>query len=74
MPKEQRSFLIRDFVIEHNGTRRFNWMNGELKQYKGQYIGAKGISMLSKMLSDKMIARGFVTSQIIVPKQNLKDG
>ena len=30
--------------------------------------------MLSKMLSDKMIARGFVTSQIIVPKQNLKDG
>jgi len=74
LPKEQRSFLIRDFVIEHKDTRRFNWMNGEVKQYKGQYIGAKGISMLSKMLSDKMIARGFVTSQIIVPKQNLKDG
>ena len=31
LPKEQRSFLIRDFVIERKGTRRFNWMKGELK-------------------------------------------
>ena len=74
LPKEERSFLIKGFAIDRGDTRRFNWIKQELAPYKGQYIGAEGINLLTKMLSEKMIDRGFVTSRMTVPEQNLKSG
>lgn len=74
LPKEYPDFRIHEFVIDQGKSSRFDWMQEELEPYKDQLIGAEGINLLAKMLSEEMISRGFVTSRIVVPEQNLKSG
>ena len=74
LPKEPFRFKINNFVLEGNKDGKFNWLKSELATYKGRLIGAKGIDALAKMLSEKITARGYITTKITVPAQDVKKG
>ena len=74
LPKEPYRFKINVIQIDTGKTSRFTWLNKELEKYEGRLIGAQGINALHKMLVEKLVARGFITTRVVVPEQNLKTG
>lgn len=74
LPKEPYRFMVKDFILEGKDNEYFNWLKSELAPYKGRLIGAKGIDALAHMLSEKIAARGYITTKIAVPAQDVKTG
>lgn len=77
LPKEKVSFLIRKIEIECANKKykaSFNWTNQVLKQYEHHRIGVEGINILAKLLSESIIDKGYVTSRVVIPEQDLSLG
>ncbi|NIE68269.1 ShlB/FhaC/HecB family hemolysin secretion/activation protein [Burkholderia sp. Ax-1719] len=45
-----------------------------LDHYKGQCVGKQGIDILSKALQQAVLSRGYVTTRVLVPQQDLTNG
>ncbi len=45
-----------------------------LDHYKGQCVGKQGIDILSKALQQAVLSRGYVTTRVLVPQQDLSTG
>jgi hemolysin activation/secretion protein len=45
-----------------------------LDHYKGQCVGKQGIDILSKGLQQAVLSRGYVTTRVLVPQQDLTTG
>ena len=45
-----------------------------LKQYEHHRIGVEGINILAKLLSESIIDKGYVTSRVVIPEQDLSLG
>jgi hemolysin activation/secretion protein len=45
-----------------------------LDHYTGQCIGKQGIDILSKALQQAVLSRGYVTTRVLVPQQDLTTG
>ncbi|WP_321880461.1 ShlB/FhaC/HecB family hemolysin secretion/activation protein [Paraburkholderia bannensis] len=45
-----------------------------LDHYKGQCVGKSGIDMLAKGLQQAILSRGYVTTRVLVPQQDLTTG
>jgi hemolysin activation/secretion protein len=45
-----------------------------LDHYKGQCVGKQGIDILSKALQQAVLSRGYVTTRVLVPQQDLMTG
>lgn len=72
LPAEQPCFVIR--TIEWHGAERFGWINGDASLVLNQCVGAKGLRLLQEHLTGKLVARGYVTSRVLIPEQNLASG
>jgi len=69
--------LIRKIEIECANKKykaSFNWTNQVLKQYEHHRIGVEGINILAKLLSESIIDKGYVTSRVVIPEQDLSLG
>lgn len=74
LPVERPSFLINKFVLEGDRLSDFPWIQPLLDEYAGVRIGKDGINVLAKLLTDSFIDRGYITTRILIPEQNLSTG
>jgi hemolysin activation/secretion protein len=74
LPEEQPCFVIQ--TIELNGARHsaFNWIISYLQPYTAKCIGKNGINLILKRVTNELIARGYVTTRINIPEQDISKG
>ncbi len=53
---------------------RFAFAREWLAHYAGQCVGKQGLDMLIKGLSQAILARGYVTTRVLLPEQDLSTG
>ncbi|MDA0604437.1 POTRA domain-containing protein, partial [Burkholderia gladioli] len=53
---------------------RFAFARAWLDHYAGQCVGKRGLDMLVKGLSQAILARGYVTTRVLLPEQDLSTG
>ncbi|KVU84300.1 hypothetical protein WK76_25090 [Burkholderia ubonensis] len=53
---------------------RFAFAREWLNHYDGQCVGKQGVDVLVKGLSHAILARGYVTTRVLVPEQDLSSG
>lgn len=70
LPAEKDRMQVDTFVID-DGGKGFQWLKRELKPYEHQQIGPKGLSLLAEKLNTRLKQRGFITSQVVLPEQNI---
>ena len=89
LPSEAPCFRIEHFVLEvpdavpaslksHGASvlpmDRFAFAREWLDHYAGQCVGKQGIDLLVKGLSQAILARGYVTTRVLLPEQDLSTG
>ncbi|MGA4222308.1 ShlB/FhaC/HecB family hemolysin secretion/activation protein [Ralstonia nicotianae] len=71
LPKETPCFAIQGIVLEDNV---FPWLADLLKPINGQCVGKQGLEAIELQANNALIERGYVTSRVLIPKQNLANG
>ena len=74
LPAETRCFRVGTPTLEGAHLAQFGFVQRYLDLYAGRCIGARGLQLLVKRTSDLILARGYVTSRVVVPAQNLASG
>lgn len=74
LPTEVLSFPIRTLVLEGEQTPKFSWAQEMLNEYSGKDIGLEGLQLIAKRINNACIARGYVTTKISIPEQDLSTG
>lgn len=73
LPEEALAFPIHTLQLEGD-TRRFHWLQQRLNRYAGRRIGRDGINLIVKRLSAELVDRGYITTRIGIPEQDLSRG
>lgn len=77
---ETPCFRIREVQLRGSDASHFNWALDALDGPDGtdspigRCLGVKAIEVLQKRLQNEIIARGYVTSRVVVGNQNLAEG
>ncbi|MDU4961562.1 MAG: ShlB/FhaC/HecB family hemolysin secretion/activation protein [Sporomusaceae bacterium] len=74
LPAEAVSFPIDTIVLEGDPERKFAWLQPLADRYRGQPIGREGINSIIKQLTAACIDKGYITTRIAVPEQDLHTG
>ncbi|VBB09904.1 polypeptide-transport-associated shlb-type [Lucifera butyrica] len=74
LPEESPSFVVNTLQLTGDGADCFPWAQTMLNRYKGRKIGIQGINLIVKRLTNAFIDRGYITTRIVVPEQNLSGG
>ncbi|WP_246791928.1 ShlB/FhaC/HecB family hemolysin secretion/activation protein [Burkholderia perseverans] len=89
LPTESPCFRIDRFVLEVPPSLsasvkalgasalpldRFAFAREWLEHYKGACAGQRGVDMLVKSLSQRILSRGYITSRVLLPEQDLSSG
>lgn len=74
LPVEDISFLIHTLELGGERADQFSWLQDMLNQYQDQKIGKEGINLIVKRLTNTLIARGYTTTRIVIPEQDLSSG
>lgn len=71
LPTEAPCFPIERLRLEGARTEEFRWAQDYLNQYAGRCIGRNGINLIHRRLSAQILERGYVTTRLGIPEQNL---
>lgn len=74
LPLEETSFPIRQIVLEGSRAEQFPWAQKFLNQYAGKKIGQQGINIIVNNVTQAFIDRGYITTRIGIPEQDLSTG
>ncbi len=76
LPTEVLCFPIQRVRLSGAGpdAARFSWLWQSLRRYEGRCIGTAGIDLIRRRALDQLVARGFVTTRLGVPAQDLSRG
>lgn len=74
LPEETPSFAITSLVLEGDSADRFPWAQAMLDRYAGRKIGMLGVNIIVKQLMNAFIDRGYITTRVVVPEQDLDTG
>jgi len=74
LPQETNSFEIHKLELEGKDVTQFPWAQKMLAKYTGRKIGIKGIDVIVKRMTNAFIDRGYITTRVVVPEQNLSTG
>lgn len=74
LPAESPGFHIASLRLEGELVERFPWVQTMLDKYKGRHIGMGGINLIVKRLNNTFIERGYVTTRVFIPEQDLSSG
>lgn len=74
LPSETPSFFIKSIVVRGESYSEFQWITEKTLRYQGQKIGRQGINQIVKTLTNELIQRGYVTTRILIPEQDLSSG
>lgn len=71
LPQETPCFAVRELHLLHNP---FGWLDALLQPVIGACIGKQAVRIIGEAASNALIARGFITSRVLIPEQNLVSG
>jgi hemolysin activation/secretion protein len=71
LPRESVCFSILSIKLDGLPPARFTWAQPLVDRFVGQCVGVEGINVLVKRLQAEFIARGYITTRVVVPKQDL---
>lgn len=74
LPAEANCFAIDALRIEGERLESFAWLQAHLSRFAGQCIGREGINRIQHSAQRLLIDRGFVTTRLGIPEQNLTQG
>lgn len=74
LPAEKVSFVIHTIQLEGQHKEAFPWTDKMLRKYLGRRIGMEGINLIVKRLTNAFIDRGYVTTRVVIPEQDLSQG
>ncbi|NII53233.1 ShlB/FhaC/HecB family hemolysin secretion/activation protein [Luteibacter sp. SG786] len=74
LPKEAICFPLQSLKLEGDRLADFAWAQRYLDHFVGQCVGRDGLEALQRRLSNLVIARGFVTTRVGVPAQDISKG
>ncbi len=80
---EEPCFLIDDIVFD-GATSDFAWAldyadrvddgDGDIDRARGRCLGSTAINLVMKRVQNAIIARGFITTRVLAPPQDLRSG
>ena len=71
LPQEQPCFTLQAIQLDGLNTKDFPWAQPLVDPYVGWCVGRAGINLLVKHVQQEFLARGWVTSRVYVPPQDL---
>jgi len=71
-PRETPCFRIAG--VDWRGAEPFPWLQDAEQEIVGRCVGARGLQAVQKYLLRQLLERGYVTSRVLIPEQNLADG
>lgn len=78
LPDESPCFVIDSIMLAGEGADAFRWARQAADApgdpATGRCLGGDGISMVIARVQNAIIARGFVTTRVVAPPQDLKSG
>lgn len=74
LPNETPSFPIKTIHLEGDSVEKFSWTKDILDKYTDRKIGKEGITIIVKHLTEAFIKRGYITTRVVVPEQDLQTG
>ncbi|GLQ91263.1 transporter [Dyella acidisoli] len=74
VPAETPCFHIDAIALEGAHVHEFGFVQKYLDAYRSQCIGQEGLRLLAHRTSDLLLARGYITSRVVIPEQNLAIG
>lgn len=89
LPTETPCFRVDRFMLEVPATLpdavkaqgasalpqdRFAFAHEWLTRYTGECIGKQGVDLIVKGLSQQILSRGYITTRVLLPEQNLSTG
>lgn len=74
LPQEDISFYIKQIKLEGQEAAQFLWLTKQLTHYQEKNIGIQGVQKIAKQLENSLINRGYITTRIVVPEQDLSTG
>ncbi len=72
LPAETPCFPIH--TVEWRGAGAFDWMVADGAAISHNCIGAQGLRAFQDHLTRQLIERGYITSRVLIPEQNLSSG
>lgn len=74
LPEESLSFPIHTIELQGERLDRFAWLQEILEKYQHRNIGLQGINLIVKQAGNLLIDRGYVTTRLLIPEQDLSSG
>lgn len=74
LPDERPCFKVDHIRLEGERLDAFAWAKDYLNGYAGQCIGHNGINLIVKRLSNRIIDKGYITTRVGIPEQDLSHG
>lgn len=74
IPRETPCFQLATLILEGPHSGSFGFLQRYLDQYRGQCVGQQGLALIAHRASDFLLARGYVTSRVVIPEQSLGEG
>ncbi len=73
-PTDLPCFTVREIKVAGDAQRRFSWLDELAAPYVGRCIGTQGINFVARRMQADLIRRGYITTRIGVPEQDLSSG
>lgn len=74
LPDETPCFPIRRVRIDGNRPDAFPWIQPHLDRYADSCVGRRGLDIIVKRLSARLLGEGFITTRVGIPEQNFSGG
>lgn len=74
LPEETPAFTVNEILLEGEQLQRFSWIQNMLNQYNGKKVGKEGIHLIAKRITNALISRGYITTRITIPEQDISTG
>ena len=74
LPEEEIAFTITEIKLIGEKSEEFHWVQELLQKYQGRKIGKEGINVIVKQASNAIIAKGYVTTRVTIPEQDISKG
>ncbi|EGO65285.1 ShlB/FhaC/HecB family hemolysin secretion/activation protein, partial [Acetonema longum] len=74
LPTEPIMLFIHTIRLEGGSAEKFPWISDFFAPYQNRSMGKQGIQLIVKRLTNALIDRGYITTRVTIPAQDLSDG
>jgi hemolysin activation/secretion protein len=71
IPEDPKGFPVDRVEVDTGGREEFAWLKVPAARYAGRRLGAEGVQHAVRTLSNACIERGFVTTRVLLPEQDI---